>query len=139
MLRKFNDNLSGPQQLDGQQRETTVSTKQMQLIKLSDEQIKKKSSKLKFVYELPTTKEEVLKVMNELESEEDVLIALQRIRDLHNPTLQPIESRQKKEREFDKFSLSLLLSFVNLKEEQSVFAQTVALHLKDIVARANKT
>ena len=43
------------------------------------------------------------------------------------------------EREFDKFALSLLLTFVDLKEDQSVFAQTVALHLKDIVARANKT
>lgn len=59
----------------------------MQLIKLSDEQTKKNSSKLKFVYQLPTTKEEVMKVISELESEEDVLIALQRIRDLHNPTL----------------------------------------------------
>ena len=87
MLKKFNDNLSGPQKLEGQQKESKVISQQTQLIKLSEEQIKKKSSKLKFVYQLPTTKEEVLKVISELESEEDVLIALQRIRDLHNPTL----------------------------------------------------
>ena len=57
------------------------------LVVLTAEQASRKSSTLKFVYELPQSKEDVLALVDQLESEESVLIALQRIRDLHNPSL----------------------------------------------------
>ena len=77
-------------------------------------------------------------IINELDNEEDVLIAIQRIKDLHNPML--VANNDKKEqltKNFDKFALSLLLAYVDLVDQDSSVAATVALHLKDIVVRAN--
>ena len=67
-MRKFNENLAGPQDIDEQKKDTTApkskAVLQFKLFTLTDEQIKKKASNLKFVYELPTTKEEVIALIN---------------------------------------------------------------------------
>jgi FtsZ-interacting cell division protein YlmF len=62
---------------------------------LTDEQQRKKSSNLKFVYDLPTSKEDVHDIINELETPENVLIALQRIKDLHNPAVGSTDADQR--------------------------------------------
>jgi len=50
------------------------------------------------VYALPNSKEEVLSLIKGLESDENVLIALQRIRDMHNPAfITEPENREKAE------------------------------------------
>jgi len=54
---------------------------------LTPEQANRKSSTLKFVYALPRSKDEVLTLIKGLDSDENVLIALQRIRDMHNPAV----------------------------------------------------
>jgi len=146
-VRKFNENLSGPANIQTQQDAPKPLRK---LIVLSAEQTKRKSSTLKFIYELPASKEDVLNLINELDSEESVLIALQRIRDLHNPSLitssLDIEKREKAEKAFDKFALSLLLSFIELTEPVWMHAQkqknpkveSIALHLQDLIVQGAK-
>jgi len=83
-VRKFNENLSGPLHIV----KSVATPKQVtKLVVLTPEQANRKSSTLKFVYALPSSKDEVLTLIKGLESDEDVLIALQRIRDMHNPAV----------------------------------------------------
>ena len=69
---------------------------------LTPEQANRKSSTLKFVYALPSSKDEVLTLIKGLDSDENVLIALQRIRDMHNPAvIAETENRVKAEGAFN--------------------------------------
>jgi hypothetical protein len=98
-VRKFNENLSGPLHIV---KSTVAARPVTKLVVLTPEQANRKSSTLKFVYALPSSKEEVLNLLKDLDSEENVLIALQRIRDMHNPAIiADPESRQKAEIAFD--------------------------------------
>jgi hypothetical protein len=102
------------------------------LIELSEEQQRRKSPNLRYVYDLPTSKEDVVALIDELGSDENVLIALQRIKDLHNPhTVADADKKQKAEKSFDKFVLALLLVYLDMAES----AWTKGKQVKDQVIK----
>ena len=70
---------------------------------------------------------------------------------MHNPTLVTssleAEKKEQMEKDFDKFTLSLLLAYLEFTEpvwfnggvSKNTSANALKLHLKDLVVRANKT
>jgi hypothetical protein len=120
----------------------------LKLIKLTQEQMLKKTATLKFVYDLPTSKEHLVKTIESFKNAEEALIGLQRIRDVHNPALlkktanEP-EKEAEQRMDFDKFVLSLLLVYLDMsesewsgresKEENEKF-ESIKLHLKELTA-----
>ena len=148
--------MAGPDQPDGDHQAFGVKARVVQretlpllkLIKLSQEQMLKKTPTLKFVYDLPNSKEALCKTIESFKNAEEVLIGLQRIRDVHNPALlKKIESEPGKEAEqridFDKFVLSLLLVYLDKTESEWSGKESkdkddkcvsVKLHLKELTA-----
>ncbi len=79
-----------------------------------------------------------------LDSDENVLIALQRIRDMHNPAvIAETENRVKAEGAFNQFALSLLLAYIEMTEPVWMHAQkqtntkvdSVKRHLQDMIVQ----
>ena len=62
---------------------------------------------LKSVYELPQSVKEVKKVLKKISDDKDKLLIIQRIRDYHNPLLDP-----KKEDNFKQFIVYLLTYYI---------------------------
>lgn len=97
--------------------------KNLKLIKLNDEQ--ERTNRLKFVYELPQTLKDIKALLKE-HNEEDQLIIIQRIRDYHNPDINP-----ENEDKFTAFIVNLLRYYL----KQQLLSKSILNHLKELCSQ----
>ena len=67
------------------QKPTANNSKPLRIIDLTEEQ--EASKEVKFVFDLPKSKENLFNLLDDLKTKENTLISLSRIRVLHNPML----------------------------------------------------
>ena len=109
------------------QSSAAVEEQHLKLIKLTSEQ--EASKEVKFVFDLPTTREAIANLLKEFKTKENTLIGRQRIRDFYNPTLS--ENAGTKD-DFMRFVICLLQTYI----EQEGDGQTEAIlqHLKELAS-----